>query len=38
MMRPSMIKPASLFLPLIFCAACVSFAQEEPSSTVKVDV
>src|SRR5207245_3891278 len=38
MMRPSMIKPASLFLLLIFCAACVSFAQEEPSSTVKVDV
>src|SRR6201982_3283886 len=38
MMRPSMIKPASLFLLLIFCAACVSFAQEEPYSTVKVDV
>src|SRR6201988_2911688 len=38
MMRPSMIKPATLFLLLIFCAACVSFAQEEPSSTVKVDV
>src|ERR1700756_583377 len=38
MMRPSMIKPATLFLPLIFCAACVSLAQEEPSSTVKVDV
>src|SRR5215469_12120739 len=38
MMRPSMIKPATLFLVLIFCAACVSFAQEEPSSTVKVDV
>src|SRR5690348_4290065 len=38
MMRPSMIKPATLFLLLILCAACVSFAQEEPSSTVKVDV
>src|ERR1700756_1091965 len=38
MMRPSMIKPATLFLVQIFCAACVSFAQEEPSSTVKVDV
>src|ERR1700756_1615498 len=38
MMRPSMIKPATLFLLLIYCTACIGFAQEEPSSTVKVDV
>src|ERR1700741_5473685 len=38
MMRPSMIKPATLSLLLICCTACMSFGQEEPSSTVKVDV
>jgi len=38
MMRPSMIKPATLSLLLICCTACISFGQEEPSSTVKVDV
>src|SRR6201993_2888946 len=38
MMRPSMIKPATLSLLLIYCTACIGFAQEEPSSTLKVDV
>src|ERR1700751_1650457 len=37
MMRPSMIKPATLSLLLICCTACMSFGQEAPSSTVKVD-
>src|ERR1700751_2776294 len=37
-MRPSMIKHATLSLLIICCTACMSFGQEEPSSTVKVDV
>jgi Ca-activated chloride channel family protein len=37
-MRLPMNKPATLCLLLMACAACVCFAQEEPSSTLKVDV
>ena len=37
-MRLPMNKPATLCLLLMACAACTCFAQEEPSSTLKVDV
>ncbi|MGC2194286.1 MAG: VWA domain-containing protein [Terriglobales bacterium] len=33
-----MIKPASLCLLFIACAACICSAQEEPSTTLKIDV
>lgn len=37
-MRLPMNKSATLCLLLMACAACTCFAQEEPSSTLKVDV
>ncbi|HST09793.1 MAG TPA: VWA domain-containing protein [Terriglobales bacterium] len=38
MMRLPMNKPAALWFLLIACASCLCAAQEEPSSTVKVNV
>jgi len=39
MMRPPMSKPATLcLLAIVVCAACLCSAQEQPSTTLKVDV
>ncbi len=38
MMRPPMTKPASFCLLFFICSAGFCFAQEEPSTTLKVDV
>jgi Ca-activated chloride channel family protein len=38
MMRPPMKKPATLCLLLVACAACFCSAQEEPSTTLKINV
>lgn len=38
MMRLPMIRPAALCFLLIVCSCCVGAAQEEPSTTLKVDV
>src|ERR1700751_3098436 len=38
MMRPAMTKPASFYLLFLLSAAAFCLAQEEPSTTLKVDV
>jgi Ca-activated chloride channel family protein len=38
MMRLPMIKPAALSVLLLTCCACLCSAQEEPSTTLRVDV